>query len=268
MTLLRERMAEDLRIRNYARRTVECYVSMMARFTREFGKPPGQLGPAELPSTFAQGCLGSNGVRPQIGATSFPSIGSPMWSRMRPRVAACFESAVANRICTPGRSTRTSSVAAVCKGEAIGDNPELTGGIRGCGSKGRRFEGRHVVLVTAHRPCFRCEQAQDIERSELRATPTPRVAANNVPASFIVTALTNTPRRARCLTTHRAPARVRSTTPSTVPMRSSSEARSEVWVFEPPFDRRIIVGQKRHLHRAVAGAFRGTGNPYTSIQSM
>lgn len=39
MTLLRERMAGDLRIRNYSPRTVECYVSMMARFAREFGKP-------------------------------------------------------------------------------------------------------------------------------------------------------------------------------------------------------------------------------------
>jgi integrase/recombinase XerD len=48
MTLLRERMAEDLRIRNYSPRTVECYVSMMERFTREFGKPPGQLGPADI----------------------------------------------------------------------------------------------------------------------------------------------------------------------------------------------------------------------------
>lgn len=48
MTLLRERMAEDLRIRNYSPRTVECYVSMMARFAREFDKPPGQLGPAEI----------------------------------------------------------------------------------------------------------------------------------------------------------------------------------------------------------------------------
>lgn len=48
MTLLRERMAEDLRIRNYSPRTVECYVSMVARFAREFEKPPGQLGPAEI----------------------------------------------------------------------------------------------------------------------------------------------------------------------------------------------------------------------------
>jgi integrase/recombinase XerD len=48
MTLLRERMAEDLRIRNYSPRTVECYVSMVARFAREFAKPPGQLGPEEI----------------------------------------------------------------------------------------------------------------------------------------------------------------------------------------------------------------------------
>ncbi|MBL8751092.1 MAG: phage integrase N-terminal SAM-like domain-containing protein, partial [Planctomycetes bacterium] len=32
MTLLRERMAEDLRIRNYSPRTIESYVSMVARF--------------------------------------------------------------------------------------------------------------------------------------------------------------------------------------------------------------------------------------------
>ena len=48
MTLLRERMAEDLRIRNYSPRTVECYVAMVARFAREFGKPPGQLGTSEI----------------------------------------------------------------------------------------------------------------------------------------------------------------------------------------------------------------------------
>lgn len=48
MVPLRERMAEDLRIRNYSPRTVECYVSMMERFTSAFAKPPGQLGPAEI----------------------------------------------------------------------------------------------------------------------------------------------------------------------------------------------------------------------------
>lgn len=48
MMLLRDRMAEDLRIRNYSPRTVECYVSMMARFAGAFDKPPSQLGPAEI----------------------------------------------------------------------------------------------------------------------------------------------------------------------------------------------------------------------------
>ena len=48
MTLLRERMADDMRIRNYSPRTVACYVMMMERFTKEFGKPPGQLGPDEI----------------------------------------------------------------------------------------------------------------------------------------------------------------------------------------------------------------------------
>lgn len=48
MTLLRERMAEDLRIRNYSPKTVACYVSMVARFAGQFEKLPGQLGPAEI----------------------------------------------------------------------------------------------------------------------------------------------------------------------------------------------------------------------------
>ena len=48
MTLLRERMAEDLRIRNYSPRTIETYVSMVARFARACDRPPGQLGPADI----------------------------------------------------------------------------------------------------------------------------------------------------------------------------------------------------------------------------
>jgi len=48
MATLRERMIEDLQIRNYSPRTVQCYVSMMARFTEQFGKPPAQLGVEEI----------------------------------------------------------------------------------------------------------------------------------------------------------------------------------------------------------------------------
>ncbi|MFY9344396.1 MAG: CHRD domain-containing protein, partial [Planctomycetota bacterium] len=42
------------------------------------GEIRGQLTPARLPTTFGAGCLGSNGVRPQSGATGFPSVGSGM----------------------------------------------------------------------------------------------------------------------------------------------------------------------------------------------
>ena len=48
MTLLRQRMLEDLRIRNYAPTTVECYVRCVAEFAKHFHKPPDQLGPEEI----------------------------------------------------------------------------------------------------------------------------------------------------------------------------------------------------------------------------
>ena len=50
MTSLRRRMLEDLRIRNYARTTVECYVRSVAEFARHFNKPPDQLGEEEIRS--------------------------------------------------------------------------------------------------------------------------------------------------------------------------------------------------------------------------
>ena len=48
MTLLRQRMLEDLRIRNYAPTTVECYVRSVADFAKHFHKPPDQLGAEEI----------------------------------------------------------------------------------------------------------------------------------------------------------------------------------------------------------------------------
>lgn len=42
------------------------------------GEIRGQLAPAKLPAPFGEGCVGSNGVRPQSGATGFGSVGSPM----------------------------------------------------------------------------------------------------------------------------------------------------------------------------------------------
>jgi integrase/recombinase XerD len=50
MTLLRQRMLEDLRIRNYAPTTVKCYIRLVAEFAQHFHKPPDQLGPEEIRS--------------------------------------------------------------------------------------------------------------------------------------------------------------------------------------------------------------------------
>ena len=48
MTVLKQRMLDDLRIRNYAPTTVECYVRSVTEFAKHFNKPPDQLGPEEI----------------------------------------------------------------------------------------------------------------------------------------------------------------------------------------------------------------------------
>ena len=48
MTALRQRMLEDLRMRNYAPTTVACYIRSVAEFAQHFNKPPDQLGPEEI----------------------------------------------------------------------------------------------------------------------------------------------------------------------------------------------------------------------------
>ena len=48
MTPLRQRYVEDLQIRNYSPRTVECYVYHVACFAKHFGRSPEQLGPEEV----------------------------------------------------------------------------------------------------------------------------------------------------------------------------------------------------------------------------
>jgi len=50
MTLLRQRMLEDLRIRNYAPTAVDYYVRPVADFATHFKKSPDQLGPEEIRS--------------------------------------------------------------------------------------------------------------------------------------------------------------------------------------------------------------------------
>ena len=48
MTTLRQRMLEDLQIRNYATNTIAAYLRGVAGFAKHFGKPPDQLGPEHI----------------------------------------------------------------------------------------------------------------------------------------------------------------------------------------------------------------------------
>ena len=45
---LRQRMIEDMRVRNFAPNTQESYLQQVSLFARHFGKSPDQLGPAEI----------------------------------------------------------------------------------------------------------------------------------------------------------------------------------------------------------------------------
>jgi integrase/recombinase XerD len=48
MTPLRQRFIEDLRLRNYAQRTVDTYVQRVSAFARHFGRSPELLGSSEV----------------------------------------------------------------------------------------------------------------------------------------------------------------------------------------------------------------------------
>lgn len=48
MSRLRQRMLEDMRIRNLSPRTRQCYVWHVAQFAKHFGKSPAVLGPEEI----------------------------------------------------------------------------------------------------------------------------------------------------------------------------------------------------------------------------
>jgi integrase/recombinase XerD len=48
MTPLRQRYIDDLRLRNYAPRTIQSYVAGVARFAKYFGRSPDQLGPDDV----------------------------------------------------------------------------------------------------------------------------------------------------------------------------------------------------------------------------
>jgi site-specific recombinase XerD len=48
VTPLRQRLIDDLRVRNYSPRTIAAYVAGVAKFAKHFGRSPDQLGPDDL----------------------------------------------------------------------------------------------------------------------------------------------------------------------------------------------------------------------------
>src|SRR6266496_6836503 len=48
ITPLRQRMTEDMQVRNLALNTQTCYVQQVSLFARHFGKSPEQLGPEDI----------------------------------------------------------------------------------------------------------------------------------------------------------------------------------------------------------------------------
>jgi len=48
MTPLRKRMIDEMQMRNFSRKTIQCYVETVARFARYFNKSPDRLGPEEV----------------------------------------------------------------------------------------------------------------------------------------------------------------------------------------------------------------------------
>ena len=48
MTKLRQRMIEDLQVRNLSANTQTSYLEQVSRFARHFGKSPEELGPEEI----------------------------------------------------------------------------------------------------------------------------------------------------------------------------------------------------------------------------
>jgi len=50
MTALRQRMIEDMKVRNFSPRTQQIYVDRVAKFAKHFGKSPELLGPEEIRS--------------------------------------------------------------------------------------------------------------------------------------------------------------------------------------------------------------------------
>lgn len=72
MTALRQRMLEDLRLRGYADRTVEAYITAVARLAQFHHAPPDQLSEEQLRAYLL--CLTTEREEPAGGAGARRSV--------------------------------------------------------------------------------------------------------------------------------------------------------------------------------------------------
>ena len=75
MTHLRQMMLEELERRNYAPRTIECYIQTVKHFSRYFKRSPDQLGPEHIrqyqTALFTKWKLAPNTVAQRLAALRF-----------------------------------------------------------------------------------------------------------------------------------------------------------------------------------------------------
>lgn len=72
MTELRQRMLDDLRLRNFSPHTQSAYIAAVARFAQHFGASPDQLGPEQVKLDEAQLLILWNCTKVN-SATGFPT---------------------------------------------------------------------------------------------------------------------------------------------------------------------------------------------------
>jgi integrase/recombinase XerD len=87
MTHLRKMMLEELKRRNYAETTKECYIHAVEDFARYFNRTPDQLGPEHIRQfqahLFTDRKMAPNTVNQRLAALRFFYVKTlhPSWSR-------------------------------------------------------------------------------------------------------------------------------------------------------------------------------------------